>query len=753
MSVDKIKNSNIRTEDAVFIAKDIRNALIREWESAEGFVDKSKLNKKGIMAESIGLSSLMLLSTAFNDVGGFADNTDKEKLSRITHASINYIYEDINKPHPTKPSLKKGFTAEPIYSAESTAGLFSDKNGYTDTVTFVLSSMALTRYNQVNGYISVSEEDQKKMFELIKCTLKHLIYGQTETICINGKNVRYPGTWGFKTYSELTNDHTEDNSLYFTYACNTTLTDVFNYIFGEIRAVEEINTGSEEEMSENEYMDKELIGYLNEEFGNIYSILSNIRHNTSVWLLEQALPRLPKLAECRKLDAQSADVLGIWVPNRETGDDNDNGVNYLYLYPVYYLLDMMTNGYIDERFGEMINSALNPDFMKKLKESYNGIMSPLDRVYFFGEDSTADLYEEYYKGYIEQAIQTSRSKFLEASRTGVFFWSQYDPKTGNSNSELEINWPSCDFEEKSKIAAITGNQWPREPALISTSVKSNICFCYYISKERDFSVGKMFGEIIDDRSEISDDSRVKGLWDNLSYNLQVTERSIEALVDYFDYLNKFPEQNENAYMGEIYSSEIDQAIGKMIDARLKTFEIANAIETNKSIEKSINKYLEKIEESRTSEMEEAIEKIVSERMESIKTNMAPQAGSSASTPVAIGPVAEELVGLDDVSKLNIIDSFVTALIPYVEAITDVHKLKEDNVAGNILKKLTDIHCDIHVLVLLKRYYDATDQPVADSKKFKKQLEARLNSLSESIADTETTASWGDVYKYLMERKL
>ena len=41
MSVDKIKNSNIRTEDAVFIAKDIRNALIREWESAEGFVDKN----------------------------------------------------------------------------------------------------------------------------------------------------------------------------------------------------------------------------------------------------------------------------------------------------------------------------------------------------------------------------------------------------------------------------------------------------------------------------------------------------------------------------------------------------------------------------------------------------------------------------------------------------------------------------------------------------------------------------------------
>ena len=73
--------------------------------------------------------------------------------------------------------------------------------------------------------------------------------------------------------------------------------------------------------------------------------------------------------------------------------------------------------------------------------------------------------------------------------------------------------------------------------------------------------------ICDDRSPktetVKKDTKIKNLWDCVNYSLPVTERSIEALVDYSDYLNKtLAEQTSGGSEGA--SSSIDDAINKKI---------------------------------------------------------------------------------------------------------------------------------------------------------------------------------------------
>ena len=694
----------ITIEDTVRIAKEVRDTLMLRWNADGGFVDKNKMKTRGIMPEAIGLTSLMLIGTAFNEVPNFHDGRARQNMESIVRSSVNFIYEDVNKPHPKNPDLKKGFTAEPLFSAEQTAKIFSDKNGYTDTVTYVMSTMILARYNQRCGYILLDQNTTDRVFELIRMTVKHIINGQIDTLSDDNDNVRYPGTWGFKTYASKTKEHTEDNSLYFTYACYCSITDFFNYVFGEIRQVEDINAGTSVSDYDSSDVDTELIDYLNRdpEIGDVYNALNTIRERTSVWLLEQALPRLPRLSDCLNMDKRVKNVLGISVPDMKLDDTAYEGVNYLYLYPTYYLLDMLTSGYMDRRFHAMIDYTKNPGFMNELKDKYKGIMTGTDRVYFFREESKADLYDEYYKGYLEQAIQSSRFRFLDASRTGAVFWTHNDAELG-SKSELELRWVTTDDEERALLTEITNGKWPREPALIPMSVKSNICFSYYISKERDFSIDKMFNSIVDDRSTEEDDDHVKGLWDSIAYNLPVTERSVEALVDYFDYQNKFP-RGSYSPMG---------AGGK-------------------------------------SELELAMEHIVGDMIDERMGSRGPSEGQvqPKASPAAMIDVVSSIKSCDIEQRKEIMESLVSSIMPDIVNLKDVSGYKNED---ELLVMMTRMFMMLQVQAMLLRYKDAegTRQTrILDPEK----LERKFRELSATILNDPNLTSWSDLFTALLSSR-
>ena len=52
-------------------------------------------------------------------------------------------------------------------------------------------------------------------------------------------------------------------------------------------------------------------------------------------------------------------------------------------------------------------------------------------------------------------------------------------------------------------------------------------------------VDRLFRDICEELADQDTSDTVANLWDGNNYNIQLTERSIEAVVDYYDYLNKF----------------------------------------------------------------------------------------------------------------------------------------------------------------------------------------------------------------------
>ena len=165
--------------DVINTAKTIKESLIASWEENQCFVDKDRMDDPGIMAESIGLTTLLLLGISFKDAEGFWEDGDVARFNAITNRSLNFICDEVES---------KGFTAEPLVSADRTKAFFNSDVGYTDTVTWVLSTMILIRYSHRKNIIGLVKDDQDRVFRMISKTLKVLVEGQHPN-----------GTWGFIT--------------------------------------------------------------------------------------------------------------------------------------------------------------------------------------------------------------------------------------------------------------------------------------------------------------------------------------------------------------------------------------------------------------------------------------------------------------------------------------------------------------------------------------------------------------------------
>lgn len=70
-----------------------------------------------------------------------------------------------------------------------------------------------------------------------------------------------------------------------------------------------------------------------------------------------------------------------------------------------------------------------------------------------------------------------------------------------------------------------------EPGFVPLSVRCNAQYAYYVARGPDSEMKRLFTILLEDRK-----SEKERLWDSKTYSLLITERAIEAIVDYHDYV-------------------------------------------------------------------------------------------------------------------------------------------------------------------------------------------------------------------------
>ena len=547
---------NSRKEKLLNVARSTKDALYAQWKKSENegyFDDHSNFTGKkgmGLMSEAIGLTSVLLMYIRFvEDKDVFESGKNDFETTKIITTSFNYIYKQITD---------SGYTVTPYLNVEQTEYLFDKKRSYVDTLTWVLSLSSLMVYADSQKLISLDQNLIENAKELLGDSLTRIIDGQLDC-----------GAWGFST------DKNCKPSLYSTYAVATSMADFFDYIMGELEYY-----GNEEKQKmplEEFYLqysqcvikDIKPVYERNHPNRDLVADIIEVRSKLQIWLLKNCLPLLPKLASCVPMEAKERELMGYPKQNNNVIID---GKDYLNLYYAYYIIDILITTSSDKRYKDIIRGKDKAVSLKDLSNSYIGVISDTDFAYFFMDKKNNEKAFSFYDEYTNLAIQSSRASFSNAMRTGEDFW---DGKM----SELDILWEHNDIPPQF-IGKIRGRAKIKEPTLIPMALRANAVFCYYILERTDVTVDNLFDIICDNRSVesktvVSEDNetntQVANLWDNISYSLIVTERSIEAMVDYYDYLEKTVQETEKAILSDETLS-LDDVINKKIAAFLKSEE-------------------------------------------------------------------------------------------------------------------------------------------------------------------------------------
>lgn len=539
----------INREKLLSVAREAKEALYGEWEKKRYFTDYNNFfgMEQGLLSEAMGLTGTMLMFVAFcKEEGVFPDGTNDRRTQEIIHSSLNYIYDTV---------MQEGYTVSPLRSAQDTKEFFNERHSYTDTLTWVLSASSLTIYAIRNKLLDLDEQMQDKAISLISDSLARILDGQLDC-----------GAWGFST------DHGCKPSLYFTYTVATSLADFLDYILGELVYY---STEDYQDKDPTDFYDWETVNAINDYYkknpkpfypqDELTKAVAKAKASLQGWLLHNCLPLLPKIAACTPLSAEERNSIGIVQQTSETNIQSWDNKDYIQLYYAYYIIDILTTSSSDQRFLSIVKKQDPEITVDSLRQAYRGKIPTTDMDYFFGRSGKVT---DFFRDYIDQAIHSVRFNFSIASRTGSNFW------TG-SKSELIIPWEHTSLSPDA-IAACRGEYNPdageqdpfTEPALVPMALRANTIYCFYIIEQADITVDNLFDIICDDRSPKSENTRqgnrVRNLWDRMSYNLAISERAIESLVDYADYLDKIEDQSAKISSAAVGITSIDEAINQRI---------------------------------------------------------------------------------------------------------------------------------------------------------------------------------------------
>ena len=129
VSEQRAERARRKLEAVLSVATATKDALIEDYKKNGAFVDMDYLAKEGILSESIGLTGLLLLVTAFDDDrADIITEEDRREIEGILASAIGKLYSWVSE---------QGYTAAPLVAAPK---LFNRDFGYVDTLTWVLST-------------------------------------------------------------------------------------------------------------------------------------------------------------------------------------------------------------------------------------------------------------------------------------------------------------------------------------------------------------------------------------------------------------------------------------------------------------------------------------------------------------------------------------------------------------------------------------------------------------------------------------
>ncbi len=304
---------------------------------------------------------------------------------------------------------------------------------------------------------------------------------------------------------------------------------------------------------------------------DIEARIESARKKIQDYLLYECLPRMPRLAQCLQMTDPAKKIednerIGMWEPDKETAYTKYYNLNY-----TYYLLDLMVIHNTDKRFGEII-AKVDDERWNSMKRSYDYVLDDSDFKYYFGKKNEENV-KDLWNNLMAQTIHASRAQYMVASRTGAKYWNA---------AELKIKWKHSRLGDECDEAELDRNNNPiLDPSIVPMALRANTNFSYYISLQPDMEVDRLFGDICKELADHDGNDTVVNLWDDNNYNIQLTERSIEAVVDYYDYLNKY----EASILNEAYESDASEEDVKVVNVPTKT-----AYE--KAVDDKIGEYLQ-----------------------------------------------------------------------------------------------------------------------------------------------------------------
>ena len=495
-------------EAVLKVARETKQALynIEGFENVPGFSD-DKNRGNGIITQCAGAVSLLLLHKAFNDVPEIFKAEDKEKSAQI----ISGIFVNL------KQVIEKyGFNATPFTSASSTKDIFNNSNNvhYMGSTTWMLSLCMLIRYNHRKGWLDfgqIIDDVTNKIIEILKVICTSQIYIDDKT-----------GAWGFATNSDKV-------SLYFTYTVSASLGDYYDYAEEEF----EIDTAKRVRDSELIKLIEKASIVINGTTKKLSAAIDEARTALQMWVIKYALPVLPELAEIRMPSASKLlPEMGItYIKNLEEANvmGLQPGMNYNYLYYAVYILDTIISSCANISYKEIF--AAGGDDARKIQQFYNQFkMFPTsDLEYYFNNDNAVKLCDNV----IEQSIHALRLSVSKASRTKSHYWT-----TPDAAFSVKLEYLN-DANRNSQLINVSDRI--KDPVILPLYLRVNSLYSYWITNQPDKIIDEIYEEIIMDRQK---DPEFLNLWDSVSFNIMITEKAVESVIDYYNYLKRYAIQQE-----------------------------------------------------------------------------------------------------------------------------------------------------------------------------------------------------------------
>jgi hypothetical protein len=179
----------------------------------------------------------------------------------------------------------------------------------------------------------------------------------------------------------------------------------------------------------------------------------------------------------------------------------------------------LINNYLRDLGEKLIVPDIKPDdFQPYHSLYYTYFVIDMLIVLGSGEIFHKDRRKEILKA-IEHGIYLSRITLDRARADTAWFDSK--------KSELRLGW-----HNHAKSPSLMAGDSIKEPGLVPLSVRCNALYAYYIMEGPVKEIDGLFDLLCENRDEAT------GLWDNQGFDLMITERAVEALVDYADYLRE-----------------------------------------------------------------------------------------------------------------------------------------------------------------------------------------------------------------------